>query len=50
MTPPLSDELVIRDDGKLYKLCVQRLYHPVCRLRLPKGHPARAEYVRFSIF
>lgn len=50
MTPPLSDTLRICSAGRLHVLSAGGLYHPVARLRLEKCHPARAEYIKFTIY
>lgn len=50
MKPPLSESLVIRDDGKLYLLSVDLLLHPVQRLRKDRLHPNHPDYVFFSIW
>jgi hypothetical protein len=48
--PPLSEFLVIRDDGRLYTSKWHKLFHPVRALKLPRGLPARHEWVEFTIW
>lgn len=50
MKPPLSDTLVVCTIGRLHVLSAGGLFHPIVSLRLAKCHPARAEYVKFSIY
>lgn len=46
---PISEFLVIRNDGRLHTCKYGSLYHPIIALRLPRGLPPRYEWVEFRI-